>query len=404
LNLLIFNCGSSSLSFKLFSKDHTRALQILASGKAHRVGVTGTEASYIELNHNNLQERMPIHLTSHAQAAEKIIQLLQNKNYQPDAIGHRFVHGGTHFNQAVVITPQTKTLLLQVLPLAPIHNPNAYSVIQICQETYPDLPQFVSFDTTFHSSMPDLATLECLPFTFTEKHAIRHYGFHGLSYTYVLQLLSQSQVENLSSAKIIACHLGTGGSSITAIKDGKSIDTSMGYTPLQGLVMSTRCGDLDPFIPLFLMQVHNHTANELNQILNKDSGLLGLSGFSSDIRDILAQTAQNPQAQFAVDLLIHRLKKYIGAYAAILGGLDVLVFTDDIGIQNPVIRQRVCGQMDWLSLELDEQKNAAAPHDSLSEIQAANSAVRIFVLPTDEERIIAQDGFNLLEETHHADL
>jgi acetate kinase len=290
--------------------------------------------------------------------------------------------------------------------LAPIHNPNSYSVIRACQQSYPGLPEYVTFDTTFYSQMPDIAALETLPNAFTKQHDIRHYGFHGLSYTYIFQHISQTLNLDLAPLKIIACHLGTGGSSITAIKNGKPVDTSMGYTPLQGLVMSTRCGDLDPFIPLYLMQVHNHTASELNQIFNKNSGLLGLSGFSSDIRDILksADEQHNPEAQAAIDLLIHRLKKYIGAYAAILGGLDILVFTDDIGLQNPAIRHLTCAKMDWLGLELDEQKNRTAPLDCLSEIQTAKSAVRVMVLPTDEESIIARDGFNLLQEVKHADL
>ncbi len=406
MKLLIFNCGSSSLSFKLFSGNSSSVPKILLQGKAHRVGVIGTEESFIELNHAEQHTVVPIQLDHHALAAGQIIQMLQNLEIQFDGIGHRIVHGGPYFNASTLITPQTSLLLEKCLPLAPIHNPNASSVISVCQQAYPDLPQYLTFDTTFFSQMPDTAALEMLPQSFTNHHAVRHYGFHGLSYTYILQHISHTLNLDLAPLKIIACHLGTGGSSITAIQNGKPVDTSMGFTPLQGLVMSTRCGDLDPFLPLYLMQVHNHSASELNQLLNKESGLLGLSGFSSDIRDLLkaANEQLDPNAQAAIDLLIHRLKKFIGAYAVLLGGLDLLVFTDDIGLQNPAIRQLTCTAMDWFGIELDEQKNLHAPLDALSEIQTDKSAVRILVLPTDEESIIAMDGFTLLQEVKRADL
>ena len=404
MKLLIMNCGSSSLSFKIFEQEADQKTALVLQGKAHRVGVTGTEESFIEFIQDGKRDVIHGQINNHAEAAQKILFALKQRNFNLNGVGHRIVHGGVYFQKTVVLDEKNLPNFLETLPLAPIHNPNAYQVIQECMQAYPSLPQFVTFDTNFHSQIPDVAAHELLPDAFVKKHNIRHYGFHGISYSYVLNHIRQEKKLDIDNLKIIACHLGTGGSSITAIQNGVSIDTSMGYTPLQGLVMSTRCGDLDPFLPLYLMQVYHYQAGELNQAFNKKSGLLGLSGFSSDVRDILKKEAgeHDVAAAQAVAVLVHRLKKYIGAYAAILGGLDLLIFTDDIGIQNPVIRQRVCSQMDWLGIQLDEQKNDAAPLDALSEIQAEESRVRIMILPTDEESIIAHDGFSLLQERGHA--
>ena len=400
--ILIFNCGSSSLNYKLFRTPDGESLETLAYGKAHRVGVQGSQPSFIEhhFQGKTIQSIQPI--TTHRQAAGLVLDHIQKEGFPIQLVGHRFVHGGTYFNQAAMITPQNQPYLNDTLRLAPIHNPNSMSVIEACQVLLPGILEYASFDTTFHASLPAWAFSYPLPPSWVKAYNLRKYGFHGLSYRYICREVQSFLNTPLSQLKMIACHLGTGGSSVTAVKNGQSLDTSMGYSPLPGLMMSTRCGDLDPLVPVYLMENESLTPSQINDLLNKKSGLLGVSGFSSDIRDIIQhnQQYQDFSSQLALNLYVGRLKKYIGAYTALMGGLDVLVFTDDIGVQNPLVRQETCSGMGWCGLGLDEQANLAAPVNQMTSIQRAGSSVTILSTPTDEELIIGLEGLSLLKENH----
>ena len=398
MNILVFNCGSSSLNYKVFRFENAEVSSIVISGKAHRVGVKGTEPSFIEHHFNNQTETQTRPISNHREAAKLVIQCLKDHQIDLDAIGHRFVHGGVDFKESVLLSKDTYVKLESCLPLAPIHNPNSMSVIDECLSAFQSLPQYVTFDTAFHASLPEWAYQYALPRELSENYNLRKFGFHGLSYQYVTQEAARFLGKPLESLKMIACHLGTGGSSIAAIKDGKSIDTSMGFSPLAGLIMSTRTGDLDPMIPLHLISEHGFTPEELTNLFNKKSGLLGISGFSSDIRDILRQLEETeaPRARLAFQMYTYRLKQYIGAYSAVLGGLDVLIFTDDIGVQSWRVREEVCREMDFLGITLNAEANRGAHFDRICRISATNTTVQVLSMPTNEELIIGLEGFSLL--------
>lgn len=400
MQILVFNCGSSSQNYKLYRAEGTH-LEVLCKGKAHRVGVKGSEPSFIEHTLGQETFRQTVPIPDHAHAAHLILQFLAEKQQHFDAIGHRFVHGGQLFTQSIRLTPEKYSQLEQVLPLAPIHNPNSLNVIQVCREKFPDVPETLTFDTAFHANLPESAYRYALPEALIKEDHIRKYGFHGLSYQYVSREAARFLGKPLNSLKIIACHLGTGGSSVCAIASGISIDTSMGYSPLAGLMMSTRSGDLDAGIVLDLLR-QGKTPQDISDSLNKKSGLLGISGFSSDIRDLLKAEAQNddPAAHLAIEMYTMRLRKMIGRYAALLGKFDALLFTDDIGLQNPVIRERTCHGLEWAGVQLDPQANQSAPLDRMSDIRQKQANVHILVTPTDEESVIASETARLLEAAH----
>jgi len=399
MNILVFNCGSSSLNYKVFQFENANEYSILIHGKAHRVGVKGTEASFIEHHLNGKTESRTLPISNHQEAAGLVIQYLNNHHIHLDAVGHRFVHGGIHFNKSALLTTETYKNLQSCLPLASIHNPNSMSVIDECLSVFQSLPQYITFDTAFHASLPDWAYSYALPGELAQKYNLRKFGFHGLSYQYVTQEASRFLGKPLESLKIIACHLGTGGSSVAAIKNGKSVDTSMGFSPLAGLIMSTRSGDLDPMIPLHLITEHGFTSAELNDLFNKKSGLLGISGFSSDIRDILhrLEETQDHQARLAFQMYTYRLKQYIGSYIAVLGGLDVLIFTDDIGIQSWQVREETCREMTHLGINLDAEVNRGARFDEICILSKPEADVCVLSMPTNEELIIGLEGFKLLQ-------
>jgi acetate kinase len=396
LNILVFNCGSSSLTYKVFKAADVRTVEAAVSGKAHRVGVTGTEPSFIEYKIGESTQKDIIPLKTHKDAAAFILKSLKDR-IDIDLIGHRFVHGGNYFVSSEFINDETLRKLQLCLPLAPIHNPVSLSVINECRQTLPDVKQYVTFDSAFHSSLPAVAYTYALPASVTEKLNYRKYGFHGLSYLNVLLETGHFFKTSPEKLKIIACHLGTGGSSIAAIKDGHSIDTSMGYSPLTGLVMSTRCGDIDPMLTVYLMSVFGYRPDDLLDLLTKKSGLLGISGFSSDIRDIIKNTSpeDKDQADLAFDMYVYRIRKYIGGYAAILGGADVLVFTDDIGVYNWQVREKVCENMDWCGIALDSVANRDYNGKQIAMLSKENSPASVLCIPADEERVICLEGLNL---------
>jgi acetate kinase len=400
-NILVFNCGSSSLTYKVFMVRGAENIQIILSGKANRVGVHGTEPSSIETTFEGKVQKDVVPIRNHKEAAALALKNIKDNDTVVDCIGHRFVHGGSHFRNSVFLDKSTLEKLKLCEPLAPNHNPSALSVIYESKQSFPRIPQFVTFDSAFHSSIPRHAYTYALPRRITEKFGFRKYGFHGLSYSYVIRALSQFLRIPLNKSRIVACHLGTGGSSVAAIKDARSIDTSMGYSPLPGLIMSTRCGDIDPMLSIYLMTAYGYRSDDLMELLGKKSGLLGISGFSSDIRDIIQSIdGREEQADLAFKMYIHRLKKYIGSYVAVLGGIDILVFTDDIGVHNWRVRQAVCENMDWCGLLLDQKLNRQGVGDKISRLDSENSKVHVFSVPTQEELVICLEGVKLLGAKH----
>lgn len=397
LNILVFNCGSSSLTYKVFGVNTSKDTEEIISGKAHRVGVKGKEPSFIEHRLKKNISKVIAPIKNHNQAAVLILQHLGKNGIGVDYIGHRFVNGGSRFNRSVFINKDILKKLYLCLPLAPIHNPVILEVIRECAKRFPDIKQYVTFDTAFHSTIPYQAYAYALPENIVKRFGFRKYGFHGLSYSYIAKAVPGILGSPAEKIKIVACHLGTGGSSVAAIDGGRSIDNSMGYSPLPGLMMSTRCGDIDPMLTIYLMITYGYRPDHLMDMLNKESGLLGVSGFSSDIRDIIDRTEKNGQHRsVALDMYVHRLKKYIGSYITILGGIDALVFTDDIGLRNPLIRERVCEGMSWCGIKLDKRLNSKAVGNTVSVLSAKKSKVEVISIPTEEELAICSEGLKLL--------
>lgn len=400
MNILVFNCGSSSLNYKVYQTDDEGDCTVKITGKAHRVGVKGSEPSFIDHRFGNESIHRVTPISDHKTAAGLALDLIASSGVSLDAIGHRFVHGGSYFTESALLSPETLAKLDACMPLAPIHNPNSMSVITECQRRLPELPEYVSFDTTFHASLPEWAYTLPLPAQLVQKYALRKVGFHGLSYQFVSRETASFLHQPLESLRLIACHLGTGGSSVCAIQNGHSVDTSMS-TPLSGLIMSTRTGDLDPFLPLYWLRSDHWTDDKLSTVWNRQSGLLGLSGFSSDIRDCfkILETEDNPRAFLAVDAYVHRLQLTIGSFVTAMGGLDALVFTDDIGVQCPQVRRMTCAMLSWCGVTLDENANLNASFKMPTEINIPRAMVHVLSLPTDEERVIALEGKRLLERT-----
>lgn len=393
MEILVFNCGSSSLSFKLYTYTPGQPLQTTVTGKVHRLGVTGSDPSFLEMQLPRQQIYLKYPFPDHRTAAGIVFDQFKVSGIHPDLIGHRFVHGADMFPRTAWLDAESLPKMEACLPLASIHNPNSMSVMKVCLTRQPKCRQFVTFDTAFHADLPEAAYAYLLPAETIRRNGYRKYGFHGLSYRYVSQAAAEYLQRDPGELNMIACHLGTGGSSAAAIAGGKSIDTTMGYTPLAGLVMSTRTGDIDAgLIPCWLSQ--GKTASALDQILNKRSGLLGVSAVSSDIRDL--QISSAPQARLAVEMYIHRLKKAIGSLAVELGRVDALIFTDDIGEQNWQLRAAVCREMEWCGIRLNPAANREAVNGQINRISEADSPLTILSMPTDEEGIIGREGVDLL--------
>lgn len=398
MNILVFNCGSSSLTYKVFCAASPDDTKEIISGKAHRVGVKGKDPSFIEHRFQGKARKDIAPIKNHDQAAIMVLQYLSENGIKIDYIGHRFVNGGSYFKNSVFINKDILKKLYLCLPLAPIHNPVILEVVRECAKRFPQIKQYVTFDTAFHSTIPYHAYTYALPKNIIKKFGFRKYGFHGLSYSYIARVVPQILRRAPGKIKMVACHLGTGGSSVAAISKGKSVDNSMGYSPLPGLMMSTRCGDIDPMLAIYLMVTYGYRPDYLMDMLNKESGLLGISGFSSDIRDIIHRVSkEEKQDKLALDMYIHRLKKYIGSYITILGGIDALAFTDDIGLRNPLIREKVCEDMEWCGIELDKRSNRKATGNTISILNTKRSKVKILSIPAEEELAICLEGLKLLE-------
>ena len=399
MNLLVFNCGSSSLTFKLYAAPGGGRLEELLRGKASRVGVTGDRPSSIEFVQDGRRSGEEVRLDDHRQAASRVLDALRERGLAVGAIGHRWAHSGGRFTTARVDADLLR-LLRGLVPLIPIHHPAMLRVIETCGRRHPLIPQYVTTDTAFHATLPEQAFDYALPRPLVREHGFRKYGFHGLSFRYVAEKVRGELAPRGGGARLVVCHLGTGGSEVAAIRDGCSVDVSMGYTGLTGLMMSTRCGDIDPLLPAYVSRVYDVPLDGLGRMLNRQSGLLGVTGATADIRDVLERCrgSGEPQAALALAMYVRSIRRYVGGFVAALQGLDALVFTDDIGARSAPIRELVCRGMEWCGLRLDPQRNLAAAGEECRRIEAPDSAADILVVPTDEEVVIAREGLGLLEE------
>ena len=388
MNLLVFNCGSSSQGFTVFHQNENGEPDIPAHGKARNVATKTKAAAVLEWTIDGVKGSQPGDFSSHRLAAEAILAVLKEHHVAIDAIGHRFVNGGSSFKRAAKLDEDALAKLRECMPLAPIHNPNSYSVIEVCLEQLPGVPQYAVFDTSFHGGMPEENTVYAIPRDFAESHGFRKVGFHGLSYQYVSGRAAALIGKKPEDLKLIMCHLGTGGSSVCAYRNGRSVDTSMGYSPLSGLIMSTRSGDIDPEIVLEMVR-EGMSADEVSTFLNKKSGLIGLSGYSSNPGEIIEAAKQgNADCALAFKAYVGRLRHYIGAFLYEMNGADAIVFTDDGGVNYPELREAVCADEDSIGLKLDLNKNSAYDKKSEALISAAESRIQVWVIPTDEERTI----------------
>ena len=396
MKILVLNCGSSSIKYKLFNMD-TRA--VLAQGGVEKIGLPD---SFLQVKLPNgekvkIEQAMPEHtvgiqLILNTLIDEKIgcLQSLDEIN----AVGHRVVHGGEKFNQSVVITPEVKEMIVKCIELAPLHNPANLKGIEAIEQTLPTVPQVAVFDTAFHQTMPDEAYMYALPYELYEKYAIRRYGFHGTSHRYVSARVCEYLGVDPANTKIITAHIGNGGS-CTAVLNGKSVDTSMGLTPVEGLMMGTRSGDLDLGAATYIMDKENLSTAEFANLVNKKSGLMGVSGVSSDARDIENAVQQgNQRADLARRMFIYRVKKYIGSYAAAMNGVDVIVFTGGIGENDVYVRGEIIKGLTYLDIQFDEAKNNVRGEEAI--LTTPDSKVTVCVIPTDEEWMIASDAMNLV--------
>ncbi len=391
MKILVLNSGSSSIKYQLFDMIDQ---SVLAKGYAQRIGI---EDSYLE-HKNNRGDKVKIEqeIHNHNEGIQLVIKALLDQAHgvltsldEIDAIGHRVVHGGEKFQQSTLITDDVIAQIQAVSDLAPLHNPHNLAGIAVCNQIMPNKPQVAVFDTVFHQTMESQAYTYALPYRYYQEYGVRRYGFHGTSHQYVTKRAAKVLARPLADLKLISCHLGN-GASITAVKAGKSIDTSMGLTPLEGLVMGTRSGDLDPAIINYLIEKENLTISDVDSILNKQSGLLGISGISNDLRDIQKAAREgNKQAQIALDVFIYRIQKYIGAYFVALGGVDAIIFTAGVGENESNIRKEICDGLGVLNIKLDATSNQLRGEEAC--ISTIDSSVAVLVIPTNEELMIAQD-------------
>lgn len=391
MRILVINCGSSSLKYQLFDM---ATETVLAKGIAERIGIEGSVLVHTPGEKEKIRIQRP--LANHREAIAMVVEALTDKEHgvienfnSIDAVGHRVVHGGEGFSGSVFLTKDVMDALNRYSELAPLHNPPNIMGIEACSEILPGLPQVGVFDTAFHQTMPAYAFSYGLPYELYKEHSIRRYGFHGTSHKYVSHQAAQMLNKPIENLKIVTCHLGN-GASVTAVDGGKSVDTSMGFTPLEGLLMGTRCGDIDPAIVVYLQKKLNLTADQVNDLMNKKSGVFGLSGVSSDFRDIEAAEAEgNERAKLALEAYYYRVTKYIGAYAAAMNGIDALVFTAGLGENSPETREAVCARLEFLGIKIDKEKNRA--RGKAVDISAAEARIPVLVVPTNEELMIARD-------------
>lgn len=398
MKILVLNCGSSSIKYKLFEME---SKEVVAQGGVEKIGMKG---SFLKLILPDGQKVMlEGEILEHRAGIEYILGVLLSEKYgcigsldEIGAVGHRVVHGGERFNSSVLITEEVIEMLNDCIELAPLHNPPNLKGIYAIQELMPGTPQVGVFDTAFHQTMPDYAYMYGIPYALYEKYGIRRYGFHGTSHRYVSKKACDFLGVPYEEQRIITAHIGNGGS-VTAIKNGKSFDTSMGMTPVEGLIMGTRSGDLDPGVITYIMEKEHMGTKGITTLLNKFSGVLGISGISSDMREIQESILSgDKRAILAMNTYNYRIKKYVGSYAAALGGVDILVFTGGVGENQAVTRSDVCRNMEFMGIELDEELNKAVRAKEVV-ISKPSSKVKVLIIPTDEELTIARDTVEILQ-------
>jgi acetate kinase len=397
MNILVINSGSSSLKYQLFDMNDE---SVLASGRVERIGMDSSILSHEAAGKPEVREVSEI--LDHTSAVKKMLDMLIHREFgvlhsiaEIDAVGHRIVHGGEAFSESVLVTPGVKEEIRKLFDLAPLHNPAHMNGIIAVEVNLPDVPQTAVFDTAFHQTMPPYAYMYAIPTVLYRKHKIRRYGFHGTSVDFVSHGAAELLGRPLQELKLIVCHIGN-GASCTAVMYGKSVDTSMGMTPLEGLMMGTRSGDLDPAVVPYTINKEDLTLNEVNSMLNKHSGLLAISGISSDVREILQAIEEgNEQARLAFDMYTYRIRKYIGAYAAAMNGVDAVVFTAGVGENSAVLRQKVCEGLTYLGLLLDDKRNSIRSGEPRV-ITSDESKVAALVVPTNEELLIARDTYRIV--------
>lgn len=397
MNILVLNCGSSSVKYKLIE---IKANKVLAEGGIEKIGLPD---AFIKFKLGNEKIQQDLDINDHVGAIKSILDNLTSKEYgcikdfkEIDAVGHRVVHGGEKFNKSVLINDEVIAKIKECYGIAPLHNPVNMAGIDAINEVLPEVPQVGVFDTAFHQTMPAKSYMYALPYKYYAEDGVRRYGFHGTSHRYVSQRVCEFLGVEPKGKKIITCHVGNGGS-ITAVKDGKSIDTSMGLTPTEGLMMGTRCGDVDPGALIFLMDKHNLNSKDMLNMVNKESGLAGVSGVSSDMREITAAAKQgNEKAILSLEMYEQRITKYVGAFAAEMGGVDIIVFTGGVGEHQSSTRANVCNPLRFMGVEIDNAANDANNGDE-GIISTPNSVVKVVVIPTDEEYMIAKDTEAIIE-------
>lgn len=391
MKVLVLNSGSSSIKYQFIE---TTTHQVLAKGQVERIGMDDAVLSHVRIDGDTV--KFSAEILDHNIAIEYVVAILLSKNHgvikdksEIEAVGHRVVHGGETFSGSVLITDEVIEKIRENIELAPLHNPHNLRGIMACKRLLPDTPQVAVFDTAFHQKMPEYAFIYGLPYELYKKYKIRRYGFHGTSHRYVSKRASEILGVPIEKLRIITAHLGN-GCSMAAVKYGVSVDTTMGFTPLEGLLMGTRSGDIDPAIVLYIMGKEGLTMAEVNALLNKHSGLVGISGVSSDMREIIQEMKNgNMRAKLAFDVFCYRVKKYIGAYTAVMGGVDAIVFTAGIGENSPDVRKSVCEGLEFLGIKIDDEKNNSPEREKI--ITTDNSPVKVLVIPTNEELVIALD-------------
>ena len=400
MKILVINAGSSSIKYQLIDMENDK---VLAKGQADRIGIDG--GNFKQKVEGREDYKIDIHMNNHAEAVKLVLDTLTSKKNgvidslsEISAVGHRVLHGGEKFSGSVIINDSVIAAVEECCELGPLHNPHNLTGIRACEKMMPGVPQVAVFDTGFHQTMPDYAYLYPIPYKYYEKYHIRRYGFHGTSHRYVTLRAAEMLGKKPEELKIVTCHLGN-GSSIAAVKNGKCYDTSMGLTPLEGIIMGTRCGSIDPAIVPFLMKKEGMTPDQIDHMMNKESGMLGVSEVTSDNRDIEEGARKgNKRYQLIENMVVHQLTRYIGGYAAVMGGVDAIVFAGGIGENNPHYRSRVAKNLEFLGVKIDEEINEKAKRTSVEyNISAPDAKVQMLVIPTNEELMIAKDTEELVK-------
>lgn len=397
MKILVINCGSSSLKYQLID---ATSEEVLAKGLCERIGIDGSQLTYQKIGCDKIKTQTP--MPDHTKAVELVLNALIDPENgvikdlsEIGAVGHRVVHGGEKFASSVVINDEVMVAVEECNELAPLHNPANIIGINACKTLMPNVPMVGVFDTAFHQTLPAEAYIYGIPYEYYEKYGIRKYGFHGTSHSYVSKRTAEILGKNVEDLKILVCHLGN-GASICAVDGGKSVETSMGMTPLQGLVMGTRSGVIDPGVIEFIAKKENLSLDDIMEILNKKSGILGISGISSDFRDVDdARDAGNKRAILAEDVFVHRVVHYMGGYVAAMNGVDAIAFTAGVGENDPVMRKNVCKSFGYLGVEIDDEKNNVRGKETI--ISTDDSKVKVLVVPTNEELMIARETMRLVK-------